>query len=47
MFDELKLKLKMKNYQIRLENLFNGDKNLGKKLKFNKNQFYGNSTDGQ
>ncbi|BES97644.1 Haemolymph juvenile hormone Hypothetical protein protein (JHBP) [Nesidiocoris tenuis] len=29
MFDELKLKLKMKNYQIRLENLFNGDKNLG------------------
>lgn len=29
-FDELQLKLKMKNYQIHLENLFNGDKRLGK-----------------
>ncbi|XP_073983767.1 protein takeout-like [Rhodnius prolixus] len=28
-FDSLDLKLKMKNYSVRLENLFNGDKALG------------------
>ncbi|KAF6204258.1 hypothetical protein GE061_002598 [Apolygus lucorum] len=32
LFDDLTLKLKMKNYQIRLENLFNGDKNLGEAI---------------
>uniref|UniRef100_A0A0K8TGY5 Protein takeout n=2 Tax=Lygus hesperus TaxID=30085 RepID=A0A0K8TGY5_LYGHE len=32
MFDELTLKLKMQNYHIRLENLFNGDKSLGEAI---------------
>lgn len=31
-FDSLDLKLKMKNYNVRLENLFNGDKNLGEAM---------------